>query len=236
MKIKLLSDLHLEGCNNFINPRFLTNDCDVLVLAGDIATHQINAVLEEFAKHYMDIIFVPGNHEWYHASFNKDFALPNNVHMLNPGFKKIQDVTFIGATLWTDFHSDPIAELTAKSMINDFRVIKDFSTSICIQENIKHKKFIKDAHATLSGKKIIVSHFLPAQACTSPRFRNQGALNKYFANDMDEYISDLGITWLFGHTHDSIDIDLGNSRLVANPYGYSREVNPNFEWSKIIEV
>ena len=33
-------------------------------------------------------------------------------------------------------------------------------------------------------------------------------------------------TWLFGHTHDAMDFELGNTRLVCNPHGYYGSSEP----------
>jgi predicted phosphodiesterase len=79
MKIRLLSDLHLE----FMGKRwpFFIQDClaqggsDVLVLAGDIAGHdQIEAVLTEFCLMWKHVIYVAGNHEYYSSSPTKTEA------------------------------------------------------------------------------------------------------------------------------------------------------------------
>jgi hypothetical protein len=32
-------------------------------------------------------------------------------------------------------------------------------------------------------------------------------------------------TWLFGHTHDAMDFQLGSTRLVCNPHGYYNALN-----------
>ena len=66
LRIQYMSDLHLEFRDNH---GFIPDDvgADVLVLAGDI--HLGTGALEwlhEFAHRYQDIIYFPGNHEYYH--------------------------------------------------------------------------------------------------------------------------------------------------------------------------
>jgi hypothetical protein len=99
-------------------------------------------------------------------------------------------------------------------------------------------RFIKHAYENNPGKKVIVTHFLPAEVCISPRFQGEGLLNYYFANAHDEWISTLSdTTWIFGHTHDRVDLKLGDTRLLCNPYGYfGREVNSAFDYQEYIEV
>jgi Icc-related predicted phosphoesterase len=43
--------------------------------------------------------------------------------------------------------------------------------------------------------------------------------------------------WTHGHTHESADYMIGQTRLVCNPYGYvDAETNKNFDPSKTIEI
>ena len=231
MKIKLLSDLHLEFYKNpeKVIEGLFTPNVDVLVLAGDVAVglKNVETALWQFAAQYNQVIYVPGNHEYYNTNLNilDMISLPKNVRMLNPNSVKIGDITFIGASLWTNFNNNPLAQETARSFINDFRVIKDFTPYKCKELFNYHSSYIKQAYEAIPGKKIIVTHFLPAVACISPRFRNEGLLNYYFANNMDGWIDSLNNVpyWFFGHTHDQVDVTIGETRLIANPYGYPRE-------------
>jgi predicted phosphohydrolase len=210
---------------------------DVLVLAGDIASGSTNTM--DVIKHFLDcgfpqIVYVPGNHEYYGGSFD-DFnakmqdkcAVYDNVHFLNPGSVEIDDVLFVGATLWTNFGDNPLSQSAAKRGINDFRVIRDFDVNRCAQTYYQHFDFIKDQYEhRYDNKVVVVTHFLPARECIAPRFRGPDLINDYFANDLGEYISTLSdTTWLFGHTHDATDIVLGDTRVVANPHGYYTAVN-----------
>jgi predicted phosphohydrolase len=135
MKIALYSDLHTEfvagsHLKGYLSP-LLKTDADVVVLAGDIASGRTNVkdVLKAFSDAYKHVIYVAGNHEYYGSSleiFDDIGQLPDNVHFLNPGSVRIDGVTFIGGSLWTNFRNDPFAMLSAKSMISDFRSIQGF--------------------------------------------------------------------------------------------------------------
>lgn len=244
MKIRLLSDLHTEfKPDPSFQDYFEYKGEDVLVLAGDIASGSTNAmdVIKRFLKAgFPEIIFVPGNHEYYGTEI-QDFDAKMrlkcqdrpNVHFLNPGWVKIGDTIFVAGTLWTNFRCNPLAEMDAASMIADFRLIKGFRPELASLKYYEHVKLYQDINREFpQHKKVFVSHFLPAVECISPRFRDSGnLLNNYFANDLGEWISELkNTTWLFGHTHDSVDIHIGETRLISNPYGYyGHEVNPNFK-------
>lgn len=244
MRIRLLSDLHTEfKPDPSFQDYFEYQGEDVLVLAGDIASGSTNTfdVIKKFKKAgFKEIVYITGNHEYYGTEI-RDFDAKmklkcenvEGVHFLNPGWVKIGDTIFIGGTLWTDFRSNPLAELDAATMIADFRLIRGFRPSLAVLKFYEHLSMFKSINQYFPHeKKVFVSHFLPAIECISPRFRESGnLLNNYFANDLSEWIETLeNSTWLFGHTHDSVDIKIGETRLISNPYGYfGSEINPDFK-------
>lgn len=233
MKIQLLSDLHFEFRD--LPATAFKTDAEVLVLAGDVTCGRVKLErkLTEFAQEYKNIVYVPGNHEYYGYTMDELKApldVPNNVFVLNPGTVIINNVAFIGATLWTNFQGDDDAKNAAKYGINDFRVIKHFTTEDCIERNTNETQYIKhwlrDFDPTM--KRVVVTHFLPAMRCVHPRWvaGPSSMLNKYFANGLDGYIETLdNTTWFFGHTHDKISTVIGKTELYSNPRGYPSEYN-----------
>ena len=234
MKIRLLSDIHQEFYHD--KKLYKSQGEDVLVLAGDInvgAASVCNA-LERFANEAKHVVYVTGNHEYYRRSISEvDDAISvftrdiPNISFLNPGSVVIDGVAFIGANLWTNFRKDYIAKQACSRNISDFSVIKHFSTDYAANLHTEHIKYIRDAYSLYGPamKKVIVTHFLPAVECISEQYRDKPGevdlLNYYFANDYGQEIADMqNTTWLFGHTHDNVDIKLGDTRCIANPYGY----------------
>jgi len=229
MKIRLLSDLHHE----FFEDRLLYEPLgeDVLVIAGDLAVGPKGVVnsLSKFASKNKHVIYVTGNHEYYHNSITetdeyiKRHFEGTNVHFLNPGAVTIDGVTFIGATLWSEFGKDAVAKFACARSINDFSTIRGFHTDKCVELYQKHSMYIKEAYEVYPGKKVIITHFLPDTHCISEQYRGPDPINKYFANELGYWICDLQDVpyWLFGHTHDNVDVTIGNTRCIANPYGYN---------------
>lgn len=148
MKIAVASDLHLEfGDLNIQN----TDGADVLILSGDICVaadlgrpdpHGIlegarsNRIVDFFKRcsfQFPHVIYILGNHEHYHGDFATTYNILksmlesnalSNVYLLDNEIKQIDDVTFIGGTLWTDMNrEDSITLLHMKSMMNDFRCV-----------------------------------------------------------------------------------------------------------------
>lgn len=240
-KVRLLSDLHIEG---HAHPELYPSQGeDVLVLAGDIhvGAENVYRVLKEFKQHQKNIVYVPGNHEYYGQEYTstnlalQEYCDELDIHFLNPNICFYTDrlsyqsgprsafdgVAIIGCTLWSEC-GNPTDKTIIKNSINDFRLIRygnaSFTPDIAEKLNDEHTAFIKSMDYK---KKLIVTHFLPGNACIDPMYKDEQVLNRYFANNLDYYIMDMeNTTWLFGHTHENVDITLGTTRLIANPYGY----------------
>ncbi|QTO20054.1 MULTISPECIES: metallophosphoesterase [Burkholderia] len=110
MKIRVLSDLHLESNLPDAIPHA---DADLVVLAGDIHNHAegLRWAAETFDP-AVPVIYVPGNHEYYDGEFGaletamRDAAHSlDNLHYLNNGVYVDPGQRFrvLGTTLWADF-------------------------------------------------------------------------------------------------------------------------------------
>ncbi|KVE34417.1 metallophosphoesterase [Burkholderia sp. BDU5] len=134
MKIRVLSDLHLE-CNE---PDAIPYaHADLVVLAGDIHNHAegLRWAAETFDPD-MPVVYVPGNHEYYDGEFGaleaamRDAAATlDHVHYLNNAAYVDPAGRFrvLGTTLWSDFElfgSD--ADARAQSIAACERVMLDF--------------------------------------------------------------------------------------------------------------
>ncbi|MDE1183799.1 metallophosphoesterase [Paraburkholderia sp.] len=134
MKIRVLSDLHLECDEPEIIPHAAA---DLIVLAGDIHNHAEGA---RWAAEVFDgetpVVYVPGNHEYYDGEFGametamRDAAASvENVHFLNNAalVDPAGQWRVLGTTLWTDFAlygAQP--DVKAASIAAAQRVMLDF--------------------------------------------------------------------------------------------------------------
>jgi Icc-related predicted phosphoesterase len=150
MRIAICSDLHLEfGDINLQN----TDNADVLILGGDICVASDlgrpddNNIFEgarssrivDFFKRcsfqFPHVILIMGNHEHYHGDFatsaNKiksmlESNMLSNVYLLDKEIKTIDDVTFVGGTLWTDMNKEDSSTMFHVSRrMNDFQCVKN---------------------------------------------------------------------------------------------------------------
>jgi hypothetical protein len=201
MKIQLMSDLHFE----FGWELYLEDKPDVtLILAGDI--HSDPDMLEKFIHHacdkYAHVIMVAGNHEFYGHDYDEImWGLGmlsdeiDNFHFLENDFIKLEDITFLGCTLW----SEP--NWGVFNRINDHHVIK-YKGHRLLESNVaemcrESKMFLKEGITKIEGKKVVITHFGPDQALMHPKWKNSPEMNTYF--------------WA-----------LDGCRFVCNPKGYVR--------------
>lgn len=161
MKIAIASDVHLEfGDLNIQN----TDSADVLILSGDIFVaadlgrpdpHNIREgsrsqrVVDFFRRcsfQFPHTVYVMGNHEHYHGDFAETAGRIRamisesglaNVYFLDREIRVIDDVTFIGGTLWTDMNDrDPLTLYHMTSMMNDFRVVKNSNRTVSFRTDV----------------------------------------------------------------------------------------------------
>ena len=148
MKIAITSDVHLEFGDLILKNE---ENADVLILSGDICvaadfrksdpygivsygkTERYTDFFIRCANEFKNVIYVAGNHEHYNGDYAETFnilreylgSIPN-LHILDKEHVTIDDVTFIGGTLWTDMNAqDPVTLAHIRGIMNDFRIIQN---------------------------------------------------------------------------------------------------------------
>lgn len=245
MRIKYMSDLHLEfersaGSIERFAASLDPTDCDVLVLAGDISSGQqiaehVGVLAERFDK--MPVLYVAGNHEYYggnSVSVAQQQELLRtafkHVHCLERNVVTVDGQRFLGTPLWYDYTVDVASQSQYWS---------DFAHIAGIRKWID-KSFQRDKawlEAELREGDVVISHFLPSHQCVSPRWRGE-MTNMFFVSDVEQLIvARKPKLWIHGHTHDSRDVRVGDTRIVCNPRGYvGQALNGNFEPVAVIDV
>jgi Icc-related predicted phosphoesterase len=286
MKIAVASDIHLE-----FGDIDITNDsqADVLILSGDICvaadldmrdrrqtelgfarrrSEMFHEFFERCAANFPHVIYIMGNHEYYHSDFatalndvRRKLAHLPNLYILEREIKVIDDVTFIGGTLWTDMNnSDPLTLYHMRTMMNDFRVIQNsdipvhfrtqegefktrtakFSPEDAVTEHVKMKEYIQVVTAMLGenpNKYVVVGHHAPSRRSTHAMYAHDTIMNGGYSSDMDQFIEDRPQIklWTHGHTHHVFDYVIGETRVVCNPRGYHGYEARADEW-KLLNV
>jgi predicted phosphodiesterase len=288
MKIAIASDLHLEfGDLDIVN----ADNAEVLILSGDICvaadldmrdqrqtemgfarwrSEMFHGFFERCAANFPHVIYVMGNHEYYHSDFataldemRRKLAYLPNLYILERELKVINDVTFIGGTLWTDMNNqDSLTLYHMRTMMNDFRVIQNsavpvhfrtqegefrtrvakFSPEDAVTEHVKMKEYIQVVTAFLGqnpNKYVVVGHHAPSRKSTHEMYAHDTIMNGGYSSDLDEFIEERPHIklWTHGHTHHPFDYMIGETRVVCNPRGYVGHEARADEWQlKTVEV
>ena len=254
MIIQLMSDLHFEfhddGGTKFVDNMNPT-DVDVLVLAGDICEFRAGLIsaLEEICYVYdpADVVYVPGNHEFYGTTNNcvkeglrnLEERVPN-FHFLYGNHVTLLGQRFIGGTLWFRDHPENVFYHHA---LSDFTAIPDFLEFIT-KDNQEHVDYLG---AEMRSDDIVVTHHLPSGLSVGERFREPSPyakLNRFFVCEMELFIqARRPKLWLHGHTHSSCDYEIPHgdtgtaTRVICNPSGYENVlINADFDPRLLIAV
>lgn len=259
MKVKIVSDLHLE----FSDIDIPNNGCDVLILSGDIllseSLHDFPAdtdntalqssrhaqairfrnFLRYCAEDFPHVIYVAGNHEFYHGKFyqgldtlREECAVYPNVHFLENDSVTIEDILFVGGTLWTDCNNrDPLTMNQLSSMMNDFAIIKNdragyrrLSTTDIVQRHHQTLSYFETmiSNAPKDQKVVVVGHHAPSKKSIHYKYHGEDVMNGGYCSDLEQFILDHPniALWTHGHVHNTHDYMIGSTRVVCNPRGY----------------
>lgn len=253
MKLHILSDLHTE----FSDYKLCIQEAEVLILAGDIGIGLKGIdYAAQYKKYYKNIIYIPGNHEFYGSHLSKlilemkPYALSKGIILLDNDSILLEDKFFIGSTLWTDFrlYGDKLEQIgyymnQSLNNINDFNQIRYasywFQPSNCASLGIVAQKYIEqELDKNKNTKKIVITHFGPSKKSIAEKYLGN-SLNPFFSNNLD-YIVEKSDLWIHGHTHESMDYNIKKSRIICNPRGYSKhqekQENINFKTNLVIEI
>jgi predicted phosphodiesterase len=242
VRVLAMSDLHLEFAHFALE---VASWPDLIVLAGDIG-HGTAGI--EFARQQIPtsvpVIVLAGNHEFYGSSIETVTHTvraaanePSNVHFLDCDEVTLaladHNVRILGATLWTDFALRGKAMRTrdmavAGQRMNDFRLIAFRGRLLTPQDTVD---FHEAARSWLDGKlaeshqgpTIVATHHSPSERSEEPRYAG-GDLTAAFHSNLEwtiaRYQPDL---WIHGHSHWSVDYQIGRTRVFSNQRGYPGE-------------
>jgi predicted phosphodiesterase len=281
MKIKLVSDLHLEFADIHIKN---DNGYDVLILSGDIMVAQdlydhpetsysmysdvnlenlgrrqqtalrFRDFLKRCSFQFPHVIYIAGNHEFYHGKWNKTLTVLSeecqkfpNVYFLEQGYKKIDDVIFVGGTLWTDMNKgDPLTLHSVRDMMNDFRIIhkelegytrlKPADTAVRHRDTLRFIGQIVDRKEV--EKYVVVGHHSPSLLSVHENYKGDHLMNGAYHSDLSNFILDRPQIklWTHGHTHHPFDYVIGGTRIVCNPRGYEGYEDTGWNPDIVLEI
>lgn len=257
MKLRIFSDLHINACPF----KYTSLDEDVVVIAGDISDNLETSLrwIKTNIPSHVDVVFVPGNHEYYCSvdidelhQFAKEEVRGTNIRCCPHGDWTFTDsdgsYMFIAHPYWTDFDLYGTVDRSGdlwKRGLNDSRYMRRLGGCVSkhdfILMNKAAKRFItrKLREVPEGTKKIIVSHYFPAQSI-HPKYSGD-SLNPGFASNWPKEILENADLIIHGHTHENISLDLScGTKIRCNPRGYTtwdgKFENNSFNSKYILEI
>lgn len=248
MRVRLLSDLHLE----FEDFRFEERGEDVVILAGDIDVKGKALAWAKANIPRVPVLYVLGNHDYYGKSYPrlvstlKAEASGSNVRVLENDVVTLNGVNFLGCTLWTDFAllGDPrVYGAHCQALITDFKRIRfseKFSRLRSVDVATVHRRsveWLKQSLAAHAGEtNVVITHHAPSARSLPTKYHNDDVSPAY-ASALDGLVEHYSpALWLHGHIHTTSDYRIGSSRVVCNARGYPDEPNEYFDPGLVVDI
>jgi hypothetical protein len=208
-----------------------------LILSGDIAP---TASFEEWTifssyiavccTSYLEVIFVPGNHEYYCATekvtMTNLFYRICKLSTIHKNFKVLDGQTIVnsheklvvyGATLWSN-----IDELSFKSNLPIYIKLGDSPVNIThsfwMKNHYSARQGLEDAIETAKQnnyKLLVVTHYSPlVEHSLDPKYHGSKG-NEMYCTDLSKYFGDVDM-WVYGHTGFNGDITINKCTFYSN--------------------
>lgn len=210
---------------------------EILILAGDISwpvnrhgriSAAFRELLLDFKQRWNDIILVPGNHEYYAGRtaglephdvdvLLRQFGQEVGVHVLQKASVVLDDMRFIGCTLWSDIST------AAFYGMND-RLIPGNDYLSHLARHIEQREWLEGELAADTRPTVVVTHHLPSEQLVHPAYA--GGDNTGYFTDLESVITryqDRIKLWCCGHTHEQIRVAVAGVPIITNPLGYPQE-------------
>lgn len=200
----------------------------------------------------------------------REEADAHGIHWLQCTAVVIDGVRFLGCTLWTDLRL-PILDRSSGALLSDSDTataaaldrLADFDTISfnqrpdrgparspfrprdMLRTHYAHRRWLTAALATpFAGSTVVVTHHAPSAGSVIDAWKDDW-LSACYASHQPRRFLRVPRLWIHGHTHTSHDYRLGACRVVCNPRGYPRNMDPqarqfqNRDWCErghVVEV
>ncbi len=217
---------------------------DLVLLAGDIHTGLRGIVYAGQLAAYFNapVVYVAGNHEYYH----------HYIDVLQPALRRVaahskgrvyflddtaasftiagQRVHVLGCTLWTDFalHGDPRAAMEfALRHMNDYRLIQRACATLRPEHTLarhhRSRAWLRANVARLrreepESKIVVLTHHAPHEAALGRRKGDFGP--SYATHILPDFSAVPPDLWVHGHTHHRHESIFEGIRVASAPRGY----------------
>jgi len=200
--------------------------------------------LERLAKRFKYVVIVLGNHDYWGESLQRapEKAQEHgieNVYVLERSSIVLDQVKFIGGTLWTDYNNgDPqimgaiSSIMTAdhdRIMVGRDKNRRRVRAHDFFEVHKQTKRYIANnvTRDVTSQKVVVVTHMAPSYQSVNEIYK-RGNVSDYISNfayysDLDSFIYQYQQNidlWVHGHMHHVSEYQIGRTRVMCNPKGY----------------
>jgi Icc-related predicted phosphoesterase len=241
MKLKLISDIHLEYLTEYKDNYLNLDEGNILVLAGNIlitkhfrTDNKMKDIylnfFEDCTKRYDKILYVLGNNEHYGYHLDNTYNtlleyLPNSVKLLENEKVIFNNWVFIGMTMWTDFNNKNKLNMSAsKQILNDYQLIRIESNyrklhpEDVIKINSQSKKYLnKELKRHKTDNIFLITHHPPSKQSIPETYENNLLTSSNYS-DMSKIIKRNPQIkyWAHGHINVESDYNIDNCRIVSS--------------------
>jgi hypothetical protein len=137
----------------------------------------------------------------------------------------IEDVTFHGATLWTDFALMGDSRLNGsicQGKMNDYKMIRrdpSYSKLRSIDTYLIHQQSLKWLQASLESstttKNIVVTHHAPSAKSVPEEYKDDIVASAYASNLESVILRYAPQFWIHGHIHVPIKYEVGSTKVLC---------------------
>ena len=248
IRFQIVSDIHIEKLypkkatiTDFIDP---DNTADVLILAGDIGSAYHTAEMKEFLvsckEHFKNVIYIPGNNEYYErdgyekrpmedlVNELKNICVDSGIIFMENSYIETDDMIIFGATWWSyipDILSMKIYNREGSPITpKDFNQMHFYSRQ-CLDKIIDQKG---------NKKLVVITHYCPTKFGTMNLHHKKSdfeSLVPYYFSSSEKFLNANQIdVWIFGHTHVFRDFYFNNTktRIISNADPRKKFFRKNF--------
>jgi hypothetical protein len=271
MNIQIVSDIHAEFWEKKTKFNFIKPSAPILALLGDICCcgsdddfEVFKRFINEVLPHYEQILFVPGNHEYY---FNPEKKTPvtyaNTVQGIDEKIKAFFAATspklcylnnssisytgkknkylIVGSTLWSWIPEDQ--RINVQTNMNDYRYVytsegnakpRLITATDIANTHLKCYKYIKTQITKAKKNGQRVIVLTHHKPYVAPTY-DATTLDAAYESDLAALFEPPVVLWGYGHTHVSDNSVQGKTWLYSNPKGYPKQ-RTKFNNAAIIKI
>lgn len=236
MKVRVLSDIHLEENSGWIPPTTWEYS-DLGILAGDIGSpynpEYKNILIHTARKHKVSVL-VPGNHEYYNSTLStgrnmesvkekmKEICRDTSVILLDNSTYDLQtpsiQIRLAGSTMWPSIGNEyyPYMKKMKHGLVT--KIMKDMFPLSLDDLNEMHRRdqgFLKRILSS-DDDSLIITHYPPSSMMLNDATEHIPDVVTHWTEAMDLMKSNIKM-WVCGHSHNSKKFMVkGKIPLISN--------------------